>query len=293
MTLDNKKLPGHFEKLAAGLGLDPVECAEGVLAVANTTMERAIKVISVERGYDPREFTLFSFGGAGGMHAAFLAKGLNISQVFIPGKPGVLSAFGMLMSDVIKDYSQTVMLRGLQASTDVLDRYFKPLEERGYGDLLAEGVPSGNVLLQRYLDMRYQGQSYELLLPYQPSFPDSFHELHEKTYGYCNRDKAVEVVNVRVRAIGQPDKPELQESAMDSEQPVEEAMKGVRSAVFDGETRETKIFDRENLKPGNRIDGPAIIVEYSSTIVVPPFACARIDAFSNIIMTIKPEGGAI
>ena len=138
MNLDSAKLSSHFDALATQLGLSAEELAEGVLAVSNTTMERAIKVISVERGYDPREFTLVSFGGAGGLHAAYLARGLNIPRVFIPRNPGILSAFGMLMSDIIKDYSQTVMLADENATIDVLEGHFLPLEDRGLDDLLNE-----------------------------------------------------------------------------------------------------------------------------------------------------------
>ena len=286
MDLDTAKLRSHFDALANQLGLNLEELAEGVLAVANTTMERAIKVISVERGYDPREFTLFSFGGAGGLHAAYLARGLNMPRVFIPCNPGILSAFGMLMSDVIKDYSQTVMLADEDATTDALDGHFLPLEDRGRDDLLEEGVSKHKIVLHRYLDMRYQGQSYEILVPFEGDFRDNFHHLHEKTYGYCNRDKAIEVVNVRVRAVGQPDKPDFIETPFAGEHIVEDAVADVRAVIFDAKSHPTRIIRRDKLKHGNLIQGPAILIEYSSTIVVPPFANGRVDAFGNIILTL-------
>ncbi|MCW8858139.1 MAG: hydantoinase/oxoprolinase family protein, partial [Deltaproteobacteria bacterium] len=207
MELEFSTLNNHFKKLATKLNLITEELAEGVLNVANTTMERAIKVISVERGFDPREFTLFSFGGAGGLHAAYLARDLNMTQVFIPRNPGILSAAGMLMSDVIKDYSQTVMLSEGEIVQETLNLHFNPLENRGREDLLKEGVEEERVELERYLDMRYQGQSYEIMVPYGADFCEQFHQLHEKTYGYCNRNKDIEVVNVRLRALGKPEKP--------------------------------------------------------------------------------------
>ena len=287
MELDTTNISSHFDALANELGLSVEELAEGVLAVANTTMERAIKVISVERGYDPREFTLFSFGGAGGLHAAYLARGLNIPRVFIPCNPGILSAFGMLMSDIIKDYSQTVMLADEDATSDTLEGQFLPLEDRGQDDLLEEGVLKHTIVLHRYLDMRYQGQSYEIMVPYEGDFRNSFHELHKKTYGYCNWDKAVEVVNVRVRAVGQPDKPAFTKAPFAGEHLAEDAVVDVFNVVFDAKTHPTRIIQREKLKHGNLIQGPAILIEYSSTIVVPPFTNGRVDAFGNIILTLE------
>ncbi len=287
MDLQGQQLQEHFEQLASRLELSPVELAEGVLAVANTTMERAIKVISVERGFDPREFTLFSFGGAGGLHAAYLARGLNMPEVFIPCNPGILSAAGMLMSDVIKDYSQTVMLAEQAAETEVLEGHFHPLEERGQDDLLEEGVAEGCIVLERYLDMRYRGQSYEIMVPFGGDFHQSFHLLHEKTYGYCNVQKEIEVVNVRLRALGRPEKPHFPKAPFAGETPAAVALLGEREVVFDGRAEQTRIIDRQQLRHGNLVEGPAVLIEYSSTIVIPPFASGRVDDYGNIILTIN------
>ncbi|MBW2512940.1 MAG: hydantoinase/oxoprolinase family protein, partial [Deltaproteobacteria bacterium] len=280
-------LEGHFTELADKLELEKTELAEGILSVANTTMERAIKVISVERGYDPREFTLFSFGGAGGLHAAYLAKGLNMPRVFIPRNPGILSAFGMLMSDVIKDYSQTVMLPQADVAQGTLEGHFFPLESRGQDDLLEEGIAPENIHLQRYLDMRYQGQSYEILVPYETNYRDGFHALHEKTYGYCNENNEVEIVNVRLRAVGKASKPELIESPFAGEHVSENAVIDERPVVFDGTARPTRLIRRDKLNHGNQLQGPAILIEYSSTIMIPPFAQGRVDGYGNIILTIQ------
>ncbi len=287
MSLDATALQFHFDQLSAKLGLSPVELAEGVLDVANTTMERAIKVISVERGFDPREFTLFSFGGAGGLHAAYLARNLNIPELFIPCNPGILSAAGMLMSDVIKDYSQTVMLGGEEIASDVLETHFHPLEGRGRDDLLEEGVAAERIILERYLDMRYRGQSYEIMVPFDHNFCESFHRMHEKTYGYCNPGKQVEVVNVRLRALGKPDKPEFPRMPFAGEKMTDEALLDECEVVFDGVYEKTRILDREKLRHGNLVEGPAILTEYSSTIVVPPFASGRVDEFGNILLSIN------
>ena len=287
-------------------------------------MERAIKVISVERGFDPREFTLFSFGGAGGLHAAELARGLDIGRVFVPQNPGMLSAAGMLLADVIKDYSLTVML-GENQNAAALSRRFQPLAAQGRRELLAEGVKAEEIVLEYYLDMRYRGQSYELMVPFaaaadadpaamaascepqeteetSPENPDDttaadaadfrnrFHRLHEQAYGYANRAQEIEIVNLRLRARGRPPKPEFARPAPGGEQPEAAAALGERPVFFAGAWHDTRLWQRQALKPGNRLAGPAIVLEYSSTIIIPPFARARVDAFGNLILEIEPEG---
>ena len=287
MSLEEKPLQHHFDQLADPLGLTPVELAEGVLRVANTTMERAIKVISVERGFDPREFTLFAFGGAGGLHAAYLARDLNMATVLVPRNPGILSAAGMLMADIIKDYSQTVMLVGEENSGETLQEYFEPLLMQSRTELHDEGVVADRIELQRFLDMRYAGQSHEIMVPFAADFHAAFHQLHEKTYGYGDPGKAVEIVNIRVRALGRPEKPDLPRLPFVGEEPVLAAVLDERTVVFDGVAQPTRIISRDKLQHGNRLKGPAILVEYSSTVVVPPFAGAQVDEFGNLVLTIR------
>jgi len=287
MRLQPQRLKKPFAELAGRLGLSPVELAEGVLDIANATMERAIKVISVERGYDPREFTLFSFGGAGGMHAAFLARLLQMPRVLVPRNPGILSAAGMLMADVIKDYSQTVMRRADELTAETLDALFAPLEERGSADLLNEGMARQAIEHRRFLDMRYQGQSFELMVPGTGDIREAFHRQHETTYGYANRDKPVEVVNLRLRSIGRPARPELPRIAEGGASPPAEAWLGEREVVFGGRRSTAPLLQREKLLAGNRLLGPAIVIEYSSTIVVPPFAEAHVDHFGNLLLEIR------
>ena len=272
--------------MAQQVGLSPKELAQGILDVADTAMERAIRVISVERGYDPREFTLFSFGGAGGMHAAFLARLLNIPKVLLPPNPGILSALGMLMADVIKDYSLTIMKKQKNVTVNTLSERFEEIEGKGHNDLRAEGIPHAGIMFERYLDMRYHGQSYEIMVPFDENYVARFHALHEKTYGYRNPDKAVEIVNIRLRARGRPEKPRLQKQEKMGKAPASEAFLGDKPVVFDQRRMRTKIMARDKLKSGNRIRGPGILVEYSSTIVIPPFASAFVDEYGNIIMEI-------
>jgi N-methylhydantoinase A len=287
MKLNAKRLENPFERLAKTSGLSRLDVAEGILDVANAAMEKAIRVISVERGYDPREFTLLSFGGAGGMHAAFLARLLNIPTVLIPRNPGILSATGMLMADVIKDYSLTVMRNQMNITKEELSQLFKKIEKRGTRDLVNEEIPEGNVTLDRYLDMRYEGQSYEIIVPFGDNYVQDFHRYHEKTYGYRNEDKIIEIVNIRLRARGIPDKPRFQREEPQGEKPPRDALLGERDVVFDRDLAGTRIIHREKLMSGNRIKGPAIMVEYSSTIVIPPFAGAFVDGYGNLVMEIE------
>ena len=286
MKLQFERIVPYFEKMAKKAGITPLELAEGILNIANTKMEKAIRVISVERGYDPQEFSLFSFGGAGGLHAAFLAKMLNIPRVIVPQNPGILSAMGMVLSDIVKDYSLTVMLTGKSVNRENTERFFKVLEERAVEDLKKEGIPENKIRVEKYLDMRYKGQSFELIVPFVDDFIEAFHKEHERVYGYSNRKREVEVVNVRIRAIGETEKPELKKFNLVSEEVPEGALLEKRKVYFDGKWIETSVYDREKLLPGNRIKGAAIVVEYSSTTVIPPFAKAFVDEYKNLIIEI-------
>jgi N-methylhydantoinase A len=286
MELQEERLESFFQEMANRTGLSTIELAEGILSVANTTMEKSIRVISVEKGYDPREFVLFSFGGAGGMHGAFLAKLLNIPRVLIPRNPGILSAIGMIMADVIKDYSFTVMTNQLKVTEQELSTLFKNMENKGLNDLSKEGIRQESVSLERYLDIRYEGQSYEIIVPFDSHYIDGFHNLHEKTYGYRHEDKIVEIVNLRLRARGRREKPEFQKARKKRVQPVEKALLGEKEVVFAQRAAKTQIFARDRLLYGNRIPGPALVVEYSSTIVIPPFAQAHVDEYGNIVLEI-------
>ncbi|WP_303722260.1 hydantoinase/oxoprolinase family protein [Malonomonas rubra] len=287
MQLQTEKVTQKMEDFAERLGLEPVDLAEGILSVANSAMEGAIKKISVERGFDPREFTLFSFGGAGGMHAVDLAELLQMPQVMVPTSPGILSACGMLMADVIKDYSQTVMLNEQQADHTLLDKLFTPLMKQATSDLQAEGVASDRVELQPLLDMRYQGQSFELLVDYAKDFIAAFHQEHQRAYGYCNQEKAVEIVNLRLRAFGRPDHPLPQARPEAGDKLSAAATLGRTRTVFTGKWHDTAIIDRNKLGYGNRFEGPAVITEYSSTIVLPPNWECDVDRYGHLILSRK------
>ena len=288
MPLEAGKLPAAFDQMAEQSGLTAAEVAKGILSVANTAMERAIRKISVERGYDPAEFTMMAFGGAGGLHAAFLARLLNIPRVVVPKHPGILSAIGILTADLIRDYSQTVMIDPSEWPIPEIESLYRPLAGQGKKELSAEGIAEADIRLACWADVRYKGQSYEIMVPFDRRFIDRFHETHKARYGFSNPEHPVELVNIRIRAIGTPDeKPAFEQLPPGGENFPEKAVLATRAVIFEQERVETPIIDRDRLLSENRINGPAIITEYSSTIVIPPFAEARVDEFGNIIINIK------
>lgn len=288
MRLYPERLKAAFEGMAKDIGFSSIELAEGILDVANASMERTIRVISVEKGHDPREFTLFAFGGAGGLHAVFLARLLNIPQVLIPQNPGILSATGMLLADVVRDFSRTVMIDNYDGNIKDLKKIFLPLEKQGLAALALEGIAEEKSILERYLDMRYKGQSYEIMVPFYENFVEEFHNLHEKLYGYCNKDKMIEIVNIRLRARGSAEKPQFYKSVKMSAEISSKArlsdQLSDKQAVFDGKETSTKIIQRDRLLSGNIIKGPALLTEYSSTIIIPPNASGQVDDYGNILI---------
>ena len=282
--LDESRTQRYMER-ARGKVRSVEEFAQGILDVADANMEKAIRVISVERGYDPRDYTLVAFGGAGGLHACGLAAALNMPGVLIPKFPGGLSALGILRADVVKDFSQTILLavNRARAARSALERAFKKLESRGRREMAAEGFAGGAARIDRLLDMRYIGQAFELTVPATGDFLKEFHRAHERRYGYSDSVKAAEVVNVRARFIGATPKPELPSTRLGPAD-ARAAIVAVRRAFFGGKPIATRLYNREKSRPGNRFAGPAIIAEYSATTVVPPGWRARVDAFENLIL---------
>ena len=286
MRLYPELLKEPFEKLSQKAGLTPLELAEGIIRVVNSNMERAIRKISVERGYNPEEFALLSFGGAGGLHAVFLARALNIPKVIIPVNPGILSAIGMLMSDVVKDLSTTVMLKESEATSHTLEELFKTLEEKLLQEMEKEGFSKESVVLERFMDLRYKGQSYELIIPYSEDFRESFEREHERLYGYRHEGREIEIVNIRLRAVGLKDKPSLKELEF-SEKINPDAFLGEREVYMNGKWTKFKVIDRDKLTFGNKIDFPAIVVEYSSTTLIPEEVIGEVDRYGNLILNLS------
>jgi N-methylhydantoinase A len=281
-----------FLRRHAGDIKTPPDLARGIVAVANANMERALRVISVERGHDPRDFVLICFGGAGGLHAANLARSLGIPQVIVPPSPGAFSALGILLSDIVKDVSRSLLLpvphgdrRSHRGFIRRLDEQFARLERDAREELRREHFSPELARVERRLDVRYVGQAYELPVPFTSDFPKRFHREHEKAYGYAHPGRPIEVVNLRVRLpipTAKPAAPAQQPGAPTS---VARALVKKKPVWFGSRFWATPLYDRARLGPGARLRGPAVVVEYSSTTVVPPDFVLNVDRFSNLVLS--------
>ncbi len=284
MKLDENRAHAALTELGQKLGLNAFQSAQGVIEVINTHMERAIRLVSIERGYDPVDFALLSFGGAGSLHACELARHLGIPKVIVPPLASTLSAYGMLVADVIKDYSQTIMLPGDTPSEKFLEA-FDPLVIRGIQDIQNEGFADEDIHIDRALDMRYQGQSYELAVPYSDNILEDFHRYHEDVYGYARREHAVEIVNIRLRAIGKIDPPSIPASPTGADNP-EQAYLEDREVFLTDKPVQVPLYQGELLSPGNSLSGPAIIVRVDTTVYLSDNESAFVDRFKNLIISI-------
>ncbi len=257
--------------------------AAGVVRVVNATMEKAIRVVSIERGYDPREFALVAFGGAGGLHACELAEGLSIPRVIVPALPGALSAYGILVSDVVRDYSRTVLWRALdKLPAKQLDREFSALRRKVNQDLRRERW-KGKIGFDLSVDVRYRGQGYELNVPYTRGTIQAFQHEHERRYGYSYAGREVELVTLRLRARIRPRNPVSASIATPSSGPRAFTKATV---IFDGKKVATSVYSRDELAAGRKRRGPAIVTEYSATTVVPPGKRFWIDRAESLVIEI-------
>ena len=284
-----------YEKCAQPLGMGVVETAHGIVEIANTAMTNALRLISVQRGYDPRDFVLVAFGGAGPVHANRLAIEVQIPRTVIPMSPGTTSAMGLLVTDLKHEYSKTLIQRVDQVDAEMVAKIYRELEVDGRASLQREGMNPEKIAFLHQVDMRYVGQSYELTVP----LPDGklgateiegvlaqFHREHDRAYGYSAPDEPVEFVNLRLSAIGKINKPQLREiSAGDS--PLSAAQKSTRSVYFDEgkDFVECPIYDRYRLNAGAVLAGPAIVEEIDATTVIHPGYEALVDKFGNLILT--------
>ncbi len=261
--------------------------AAGILRVIEAQMEKAIRVISIERGYDPREFTLVPFGGGGPLHACALARALRIPKVLVPRMPGALSAVGILLADAVRDYSQTVMLQG--SSLGDLSGLFAELQQRGVDEFASEQLRGE---AHCTVDLRYRGQGYELNVPYDREHPESaavaFHALHRQRYGFADPVKPLEIVNLRLRMVAAAEayvpayvEPVAGDGAA--------AIYAEKEIFFDGHFMASKLYRRDRLVPGDRVHGPAMITEYTSATVLPSGCIVEVDGFANLIVHVAQE----
>ncbi|MCS7155323.1 MAG: hydantoinase/oxoprolinase family protein [Bacteroidota bacterium] len=271
-------------RLETPAGLSSAQAAAwGVLQVAHAHMERALRVISVERGYDPRDFVLVSFGGAGPLHAVELAQSLGIRRVLVPAYASVLSALGMLAADVRRDYVQTVMLPE-QTAYGELARRFGPLLRRARQELRREGFFGSRMLLERYLEVRYVGQSYELRIPFSRSWRKAFDGAHRRAYGHADPTAPVEITNLRLHAVGLTTPPKLPELESAGPEPEPGALLEERPVVVERSLRVIPVYNGSALRPGNRLKGPALCVRPDTTVYLPPRSAAYVDRFGNLLV---------
>jgi N-methylhydantoinase A len=254
----------------------------GVIRVVNANMERALRVVSIERGYDPRDFALVAFGGAGGLHACELAESLAIPTVILPAQPGALSAFGILVSDVVKDFSRT-LLRRLSEKTVAtqLASEFRELEAAARLQFQQEHW-TGKIQLERSLDLRYRGQGYELNVAAHGDLAAAFHKEHQRRYGYHHPSREIEVVTARLRAkiaTVPPRSASAERRSSARVAPVDHAR------VYFGKMVPTPVYERSTIPVGSQLKGPAVIAEYSATTVIPPGKRFTVDHSENVVIT--------
>ena len=251
-----------------------VAAARGVLSVANTNMERALRHISVERGHDPRQFALLPFGGAGGLHAVELARALRIPTIIMPTAPGALSAVGVLVADVVKDQSRTVMFTLQSKQISKLPGVFREMEREAAAVLRREGFPPASQRHERALAMRYRGQSFELVIEKTDGdLGASFHRAHRERYGYAQEGSEIEIVSARLRSIGIVSKLNVRKIATTG-----------GTAKPHDKNGNVHIYRRDDLRGGVKLRSPCIVTEYSGTTLIPADARARVDQFGNILI---------
>ncbi|MFD0681150.1 MULTISPECIES: hydantoinase/oxoprolinase family protein [unclassified Paenibacillus] len=283
------------EHICDRTNLSLLEATMGILSVVNANMTRAIRLISVEKGYDPREFTLVSFGGGGGLHCGALARELGIPRILVPPSPGTFCSLGLLVTDVRSDYVRSSLLESSASSMETIRGLFAGMEQEGAAMLEKEGITEAKRRFVLGLDLRFKGQNYELTIPVEWSeltgegmqgILTRFHEQHEKNYGYSNRTGIVEFVNYRVTALGELPKATLQRGDENGSRTVQSSL--YREVYFSEADRpdyyQTAIYQRSELVPGDRVTGPAIIEQMDSTILLLPGQTMQVDAYRNLLI---------
>jgi N-methylhydantoinase A len=271
--------------LAGQLGMETMATAQGIVSVVTANMARAIRVISVQRGYDPRDYTLVAFGGAGPLHAARLARELEIGRVLVPVSPGILCAMGLLLTDLRSDFALTRLTALDDAAAAVLADAFATLTQRALGWFDSEGIAAGDRRIVRSVDMRYAGQNYELPIPLQDDMAAAFAAAHRRLYGFAADDEPVQLVTFRVEASAVVPKATFaayEDAGFDASG----AIIGHRSVFLPeaGGFVDCTVYDRVKLRAGNSFAGPAIVEQMDATTLVLPGMTARIEPYLNLVM---------
>ena len=290
MRLDREAALNALQGLANELELGVLDVAEGIISIVNANMAQAIRSRTVARGHDPREFSLVAFGGAGPLHCAEVADALGVPEVLIPRHPGLTSATGLLASDLRYDRMRTVFLRADRAASEQLEATFATLRAELMEQLAADGAQADEVELRLGLDCRYVGQGYELTVPVADpraavDAVEGFHELHRREYGHAF-DDPVEIVNLRVSAVGRRTRPE---EPYDPGGSLADAMIGEGRTVFREHgalaTFSTRFVDRLKMPVGEALHGPAVCFQDDTTVLVPPHWTAVADPSGVLVMT--------
>ncbi len=280
------------EKIGRPLGLSLEQAALGIIRIANANMERAVRVSSAEKGFDPRDLMLVAFGGAGPMHAAALAKSAGIPTVLVPEQPGVFSAVGLATADIRHDFVQTRVMRGEQISSENLRLLYDRLKKLGDEALTRDGIPDKTRRFVRTADLRYAGQAYEVNVAVPEGALDAvalatvrndFHSLHKQLYAHNHLDKPIEFVSARLTALGLTSAPEMHAGAEAGKPPISKEMQKVyfeETSAFE----DTAVYDRSALLPGATFEGPAIVEQIDTTVVIHPGQTVRVDKFGNLLI---------
>ncbi|NIM13722.1 MAG: hydantoinase/oxoprolinase family protein [Candidatus Aminicenantes bacterium] len=284
MKIFPKRSVKAVKRISEEIGKSLYETAEGIIRISVSTMERALRSVTLEKGEDPRFYTLMPFGGAGGLVAALLADRLGMQRILVPPNQGVFSALGMLVADVKKELSHSFLKMVSPGIDDEWNAAFLTLEQEVRQILYEEGFPEPQIL--EHLDMRYKGQSYELTVPYSRDFLKAFHQMHQQYYSYSLTDEHCEIVNLRVVGIGKTPEFEVEKKPI-----IEEDAKVFyrKQVYFNGGSQNFYIYSRSELMPGHRLKNPCIIAADDSTVIVPGTFEASVDPYANIILTAKPD----
>ncbi len=283
MRLELDGARAAMAQLAAAMQLSPAAATRGVIDVAAANIDRALRQVSIARGHDPRDFTLMAFGGAGPLHACDVAERMEMRRILVPRWPGVLCALGLLVADVLRESSRSVLALATAETLQGLRAGLEEMTQRARAQLAREGIPNEAMRFHALLDLRYAGQSYELTLPYSEDPTLAFHEAHRQKYGHALTGREVEVVNLRLQAIGLVDKPLLEAEPEDAG----------REAPLLHERDGIDHYERESLLPGMRIVGPALVLQLDSTLWVAPAWTATVDAWRNLLLEYNADDSGI
>jgi N-methylhydantoinase A len=291
-AIDSKLAEKAIEnKIATSLRINTIESALGIIKIANSNMSRILRIVTVERGLDPRDFTLLAFGGAGPLHSCSLADELDINEIIIPQNPGLFSTMGLLYTDVKHTFVKSIRMQLTEIDFTELAKYMQELEAKGNNLLAEEGFDKKTINHQRLIDARYGSQGFELLIPITEidltkkdvirKIEALFHDKHQTIYGYIMEDEPIEIVNIRVNSLGLIEKTSFKKQPKGKPKPTDESIMELREVIFDGTNNfvESPIYNRSLLQSSNEIKGPAIIEQYDTTTIVPPNWIAIIDGY--------------